>query len=136
MREQPRVDRLARNPRLEVVSGEGRSLELLLEVAGAQLVPAVLGMSPHSSQAVSLQLDLHRARVPATGVLFIGGANAPVDAEQLLDMVPELVTDDVRLREGPQPDVAREQPKEAQVEVDRAVSAAVERTYVSPNSTG
>lgn len=61
---------------------------------------------------------------------MIGPCNAPIDAEQVLDVVPKLVPDDVRLGESPQPDLAGEQVKEAQVQIDRTVSGAVERTYV------
>ena len=76
--------------------------------------------------AVGLQLEPHRARLRALRVL---APDAPVGAEQVLDVMAVLVGDDVGLGERP---AARAEARaqlavEAEVDVDRLVARAVER---------
>lgn len=135
VRKQSRVDRLAGGLPLEVVTDQGRSPELLFEVADGQLIAGVRGVGPDTGQAVGLQLDSHRTCVSAGRVRLIGRRDAPIDAEQLLDVVAEFVTYDVGLRKPAQPGMPREHVEEANVEVNPVVSGAVERTGVLLKAT-
>ena len=92
-----------------------------------QVALGVGGVRPDAGEAVRLQLEPNRELVPSSG--FSCGREVDVlhHAEQVLDVVADLVRDDVRLRE-----VARRvEPllqllHERQIEIDLAVARAVE----------
>jgi hypothetical protein len=80
---------------------------------------------PDAGEAIRLQLEPHRR---AGGALRVPEArDALADAEELLDVVPELVRDDVGLRElAAGAELARELVEEAEVDVHLLVFGAVE----------
>src|SRR5262245_12360538 len=87
---------------LEPVVTDGRRRgESLLEIAGLEDVARPIGMvSPDAGEAVRLELLPNRERVrlgPADAVAR--GHDALGDAQQRLHVMPDLVGDDVRLRE-------------------------------------
>ena len=116
-----------------VVADCGSSAQTLLGVARLELDVTRLEMtglrrcvSPHSRKAVGLQFQRDR-RAPLAGapVTRRGG----VQAEEVLDVVTELVRDHVRLREvarGFEP--ACQLVEEPEIEVDAVVAGTIERT--------
>src|SRR5512133_3967855 len=83
---------------------------------------------PRAREAVRLQLHPDGERVARARVALLRGVHALRDAEDVLDVVPDLVRDDVRVRElASRAEARRELPVEAQVDIDLLVERAVER---------
>src|SRR5690606_18035340 len=83
--------------------------------------------APEAGQAVGLELHAHRERVGLPRPRLLELTDLPLDAEQVLDVVSELVGDDIRLREfAGRAEPLRELVEELEVEVDLAVGRAIE----------
>src|SRR3954468_8931549 len=110
-----------------VVANRRGGSEALLEIAALEQAAVVCGASPDAGQAIRLELEADRELI---GVIRVGLAliaDLLLDAELLLDVVPDLVGEHVGLRE-----VARrleppvELVEEAEVDIDPLVERAVE----------
>ena len=140
-----RLDALRRRPRREsirhqasgghflepVVADSRRGAQRFLRIAGFELDVSRLEaaafrsrMAPKTGQAISLQFEGDRRAVGADG----RAARCLVEAEQMLDMMAELVGDHVGFREiAGRPEPLRQLVEETQVEVDLAIAGPVER---------
>src|SRR5215831_11276225 len=56
-------------------------------------------MSPHACQAIRLQLQSHRKRIPLAGIALLELTHSRFDAQQFLDVMPDFVCNYVRLCE-------------------------------------
>src|SRR5215468_131628 len=126
MREGLGVDLASRLLLQPVVADRGRRGERLLDIAGLQQVLAPGVVAPHAGEAVGLQLGAHRdvVALPAAAELL----RPLLDAQQLLEVVADLVGEHIGLREvagsaEPLPELAIER----QVDVGVLVGRAVER---------
>jgi hypothetical protein len=66
--------------------------------------------------------------------LLVERGDALRDADEVLNVVAELMSDDIRLPERANARVLGERLKEAQIQVDGSVGAAVERSGAAPRS--
>src|SRR5690349_11245747 len=102
-----------------IAVAEAAALEAAPEPAHARL-----------RRVVPLQRPPDGQRVALSGIALLGGAHLRLDAEHVLDVVPDLVSDDVRLRELAWRTVApRELPIEPEVDVDLLVGRTVEGAH-------
>ncbi len=91
--------------------------------------PRLRRVRPHSRKTVSLQLQIHRKRIPLTRILLRQPSLTPFNPQQLLDMMPQLMRDHVGLRE-----LRRASSKllqlipEAQIDIDLLVLRTVKRS--------
>ena len=93
-------------------------------------LPLIGGVRPHAGVAVRLELQPDRELVRLGWIRLLELPHARVRAQQVLDVVPELVGEHVRLREI----ARRAEPllqlvEEAEIEVDPLVERTVERTH-------
>ena len=106
-----------------VVADRGGGVEALRDVAVAQEVPLEGGVGPDAGEAVGLELLAHGQLVGPVGVVVLQPADLVVDAQQVLDVVAELVGEDVGLGEVPRrAEAVGQLPEEAEVDV-RLLSA-------------
>ena len=85
-------------------------------------------MAPDPRVAVRLQLEPHRERVGRRGPRFLRLPDAPFNTPQALDVMPQLMRDDVGLREVARgPEALLQLVVEAEIDVDLLIPRAVER---------
>ena len=118
--------RLALDP---VVADRRRRGQALLEVAALEQPLLLRRVPPDAGEAVGLQLEPHRELVRALRVLLLLPVHVVHHAEQVLDVVAELVRDHVGLREVARPpgNGVWSSRKKREVDVDVLVGRAVER---------
>jgi hypothetical protein len=111
-----------------VVADRGGGGQGLLDVAVLEQVAALGGVGPHAGVAVGLQLEADGQAAVAVA-LAAGRAVDPLGgAEDVLDVVADLVGDDVGLGEvAAGAELAREDVVEGEVDVRALVARAVER---------
>ena len=87
------------------------------------------GVTPYTRETVGLQLQRDRSGVCRTGPTALRGAQAFVDPEQMLDVVPDLMREHVGTGEFPRrAKMLLELVKEPEVEIHALVRRAVERS--------
>src|SRR5215475_1596581 len=129
--ERLRRDMAARRALERIVADGRRRLEAGLHVARVEQIPLLREMSPHSGQAIGLELHEDRQGIAPR----FGRARALLrqllrDAELVLHVVADLVRDHVGARELPRrPESAGQLLEERAVEVDVGVSGAIERPH-------
>ncbi len=122
-----RVDPTARLLLDPVVADRGGRSEGLVDVALLEEAPLAGGMRPDPGQAVGLQLEPDRERVGPRRAALLLGAHLVGQAQEMLDVVADLVGQHVRLREVPgRAESAPQLVIEREVDVDLAVLRAVE----------
>src|SRR5947209_5770101 len=86
-------------------------------------------MAPDPGQAIGLQLQADGERVSLGRVAALQRADLLLDPQQFLHVVPNLVRDDVRLRElARRAELRAQLVEEAEVDIDLFVLRAVERS--------
>ena len=114
-----------------IVADRRRGSERFIRVAGIQLYTALRGaaglrciMAPYTCVAVGLEFYAHGARVR------VAIERLAIDrARQILDVVPDFMRDDVRLREiARRLEAALKLVKKTEVEIHALIAGAVERT--------
>ena len=113
-----------------VVADLCRRVQAGLDVAAIEPAAGLLRvMRPHARIAVGLQLEPHRQLVGlALADALLRGLHLLHRAQQVLDVVADLVGDDVGIGElARRLELLRQHPVEAEVDVDRLVVRAVER---------
>src|SRR5215218_4077238 len=105
-----------------VVTDGGRRAQAFLEVARLEVALLVDGLCPHAGEAVGLELHLDRELVLPARVLLLELADLALDPRHRLDVVPDLVRDDIRLREvARRPEAVAKLLEEVRVQVDLPV---------------
>ena len=85
-------------------------------------------VAPHTGKAVCLKLEPHRQGVLLIGVGLLEPPHLRFDAEQFLDVMPELVREHVGLREiARRTEALLQLSEEAQIEIDDLIGGTVER---------
>jgi hypothetical protein len=136
VREPIRGNALTGHPLDSIVANGRRGVQALLEITGLELDLPKGGPSwlcrlvtPDTGEAVSLKLQPHGERVLLIGPRLLHLSHLRLDAEQVLNMVAELVRKNVGLREV----AGRTEPfaklaEETEVEIHERVAGTVEGT--------
>jgi hypothetical protein len=126
--ERLRHDDPPRLPLEPIVADGARRLERGLDVARLEEVPPCRRVPPDSCIAVRLELEPHREGIGRDLVETLSlSLDALRDSQEVLDVVPDLVGDDVRARElarGAEP--LAQLLEELEVQVDLAIGRTVE----------
>ena len=121
------ASRLILNP---IVANCRRGVERFLRIALLEDVALRGRVPPDSGEAVGLQLETHRELIGRVGARFLRLADARIDTAQMLHVVPELVGDDIRLREiTGRAEPAAQLVIEPEIDVDLFVGRAIERPH-------
>ena len=87
-------------------------------------------MAPHAGEAVGLQFHQHRELIGLARRPLLQGADLPLDAQQVLHVVPDLVRDDVGLGEvAGRAEAPIQLVEELEIEIDLLIAGTVERAH-------
>ncbi len=82
-----------------VVPDRGGRTQPSGDVALIDDVALLGGVSPHAGETIGLKLQPDRKSVSLAGVLLLESPNLPLDPEDLLHVVPDLVSNHIGLSE-------------------------------------
>lgn len=101
MRERFRADVAGCHFLQAIVANCGGRTESRFDVAAFEQSALLRGMSPHTGEAIRLQLHPHGERILLARVLLLEPAHFRFDADEFLHMVADFVGEHVGLREFP-----------------------------------
>jgi hypothetical protein len=82
-----------------VVADGGGGVETFFNVTLLENASLLGAMSPDAGEAIGLQFEPHRHGVRVGWVLLLKATSLRIDAEQVLNVMPQLVREDIRFRE-------------------------------------
>src|SRR5207237_7023912 len=87
-------------------------------------------VAPDAGEAVGLQLEPYRNRVGGAGILPFKAPRLRVDPKQMLNVMPKLVSEDVRFREiAGRAEAPLQLVVEAEIDINLLIERTVERTH-------
>ena len=115
-----------------VITDCGGSSQPFLEIAWFDQVSVVLGMvAPYASKTIGLQFHAHGERIMlCRRATLLKSGDFPRNAEQILDMVPDLVRDDIGLgKVAGRAESLGHFVKEGKIQIDLLIAGTVERAH-------
>src|SRR4051812_2614918 len=82
-----------------VVTHRSRGVEAFLDVALLQQSTLLRRVAPYAGETIGLQLQSHRDRIGRAGIVALETPRLRIDAQQVLNMMPKLVSKYISLSE-------------------------------------
>src|SRR5579872_4265612 len=129
MRERLRRDVAGRHLLQAVVADSGGGAEAGVDVALIDDVALLGGVRPDAGETIGLEFESDRKRIAFRRITLLEAADLPLDAEQLLHVMTDLVREDVGLRElAGRAETCAQLVVKSEIDIYLLIGRAVERT--------